>query len=651
MSVLFASVLTIAVAVFALPAFFGDKTEAIIAADLEKTDGLPVVGSFEKLKLLLEKESNMRGYAEGEIAIAVMESASNPSSGSADRAANISTTNVQVQGVDEADIVKTDGTYLYQTTDDEIRIARIFPAGEMSVLSRISYANGTFRPQEMYVDEKWMVVIGHSNQTIADTGHSKSTSARRIAEPTYVHYQIVTAMVYDITDKQQPRLVRELELEGDYLSSRKIGSNLYLVTNSFINTHRVLEQNEEVLPIYRDKAKGDDYLTVPYSDIHYFPENPSSNYLLVAGVDLNDADKKPEVKAYLGAGDSMYASHDNLYVTVTKRMYRIMERPILPFSTSAPADEEETTTTVYRFALGHGTLSYTGKGVVPGRILNQFSMDEHDGYFRIATTTGNMWRTDEGTSKNNLYTLDQNLNISGKLEGIAPGEKIYSVRFMGDRAYMVTFRTVDPLFVIDLKKPEAPSILGQLKIPGYSDYLHPYDENHLIGFGKEAIAEKDVAYYQGMKVALFDVSDVSNPVEKFVTVIGDRGTDSELLHNHKALLFSKENNLLAFPVTVTKLSELQKAKNQVGEYGSFQFQGAYIYNLDLQRGFQLASTVTHLSPEEIRKAGDAWYQSENNVRRILLLDDTLYTVSDSMVKAQQLSNHQPLGTLVLTNSR
>ena len=635
-----ASVLTVAAVPFLLPVPNGDSAERIASTNEDRTEGLPVVGSFARLQKLLEKEWLLMKNTRGEMAVAEMEAA--PASGAAKDAADYSTTNLQVQGVDEADIVKTDGTYLYQTTDREIRIARLFPASEMEVVSRITYDQGTFHPQEMYVDEKRMVVIGH-----AFAASPAASDAAKSIGNSYDNLHTVKVLVYDIANKEQPRLLRELDVEGNYLSSRKIGSSFYLVANRYIDTYRILEEGEEASPVYRDLAQGDRFRTIPYEEIRYFPENPTPQYLLVAGIDLDDPADALDVNVYLGGGENLYASAENLYVAVTHAAYAPAEVEIAPLPPSRPPVEDKAETVLYRFALNNGKLSYSGKGSVPGRILNQFSMDEDDGHVRIATTTGNTWRTDEGTSRNNLYVLDDDLKIHGKLEGIAPKEKIYSVRFMGDRAYMVTFRTVDPLFVIDLQKPEAPKVLGQLKIPGYSNYLHPYDENHLIGFGKEAVAEKEMAFYQGMKIALFDVSDVANPVEKFNTVIGDRGTDSELLSNHKALLFSKEKNLLAFPVTVMKLSEAQKAKNMSQEYGSFHFQGAYIYQIDLEKGFTLASTVTHLDPEDIRRAGSEWYQSEKNVRRILTIGDTLYTVSDSMVKAQQLSTHQPLATLKL----
>jgi uncharacterized secreted protein with C-terminal beta-propeller domain len=326
-----------------------------------------------------------------------------------------------------------------------------------------------------------------------------------------------------------------------------------------------------------------------------------------------------------------------LYVAVTnqkaptfREKVGMMIAPSLP--SSVPADTE-----IYRFAMKDGAVTYTGRGSVPGKILNQFSMDEYKGHVRIATTSGDMWRTDEHTSKNNVYILNDRLAITGKLEGIAPGERIYSARFLGDRAYLVTFRKVDPLFVLDLKQPTAPRILGALKIPGYSDYLHPYDENHIIGFGKDTIAEKDTAYYQGMKVALFDVTNVAKPVEMFKTIIGDRGTDSELLRNHKALLFSKEKQLLSFPVTIMQHHQSPTGPKAGWEYGTFAFQGALVYRLDLQTGFTLRGRITHLSEEDKKQAGNGWYESDKNVERILYIGDTLYTVSKGYVQAHRLT--------------
>jgi uncharacterized secreted protein with C-terminal beta-propeller domain len=364
----------------------------------------------------------------------------------------------------------------------------------------------------------------------------------------------------------------------------------------------------------------------------------------------------------LGSGESIYASAENLYVAVTRHNIISPEAPgPIIYDSAAPkkpavkvSDRE---TFIYRFALNNGKLDYTGKGQVPGSILNQFSMDESKGYFRIATTKGDLWGEGENTSKNNLYVLDTEMSVCGSLEDIAPGEKIYSTRFMGDRAYMVTFKKVDPLFVIDLKDAKNPKILGALKIPGYSDYLHPYDENHIIGFGKDTIELSNegwgkigstTAYYQGMKIALFDVTDVNNPKEKFKELIGDRGTDSELLRDHKALLFSKEKNLMAFPVTVMEIKDRQNiTAGNMPAYGSFAFQGAYVYNIDLVEGFKLKARISHISEEEYSKSGDRWYDSTKNVARIIYIGNDIYTISKGMIKANGISDMKEKGSLLI----
>lgn len=297
------------------------------------------------------------------------------------------------------------------------------------------------------------------------------------------------------------------------------------------------------VPLYRDSTvHGESSRPVDLNKMIYDPEVVRANYLMVAGVDLERPEQEMDVTAFLGAGRTVYASSRHLYTAVTEY--------------EAGKPDAAARTKIYKFALRDGKVVLTEEGEVPGRILNQFSMDEHDGWFRLATTTGEMWREDEHISKNHLYVLDSSLRIKGKVEDMAPGERIYSVRFMGDRAYVVTYRNVDPLFVIDLADPENPHILGKLKIPGYSDYLHPYDENHLIGFGKETVVveQKDAegniigenALVQGMKISFFDITDVENPKEKFTEIIGDRGTESELLSNHKALLFDRDKTCWRF---------------------------------------------------------------------------------------------------------
>jgi inhibitor of cysteine peptidase len=245
-----------------------------------------------------------------------------------------------------------------------------------------------------------------------------------------------------------------------------------------------------------------------------------------------------------------------------------------------------------------------------------------------------------------LYTLDESMQTIGRLEKLAPGERIYSVRFMGGRAYLVTFRQVDPLFAVDVSDPRSPQVLGALKIPGYSDYLHPYDATHLIGFGKETVQDdkSGAVLYQGMKVSLFDVTDVANPIELFKTSIGYRGTESDLLHDHKALLFSREKGLLAFTVAVREV-EAKDGYKDPHQYGALTFQGAYVYHVDLKDGFRLRGRITHLTALDRLKAGYDSYDPAYMVKRALYIGDTLYTVSDGAVKANDLATLGELGEL------
>lgn len=654
---------------------------------IDKLQDLPIVGSYDNMQTIAKNIQSQYGQVFDQSGlsvttdIAVMESSTAKSAAPAAPVAaeskaqaagdssstDYSKTNVQVEGVDEADIVKTDGTYLYQVNRNRVIVAAVNPADQMRVTSSLDFKEQSFTPQELYVDDRYLIVIG-SSYTDSPVGvhpmpmPMDQPMVKRIM-PIRYGKEYTKALVYDITDKTKLKAVREVELEGHYMSSRKIGSALYLTTNKYMNHYTILQEkadNADLLPAYRDTATNNEYQTINYDNIRYFPDSVEMNYMLIAGFDLELPNKPASVSAYLGSGQNLYASDKNLYVTVTRYQWQPHIRDTAVSSTDnakiAPTPVvADNKSVIYKFRLDQGTPRYLGQGEVPGTILNQFSLDEHESYLRIATTTGEVWRTDEHTSKNHIYVLDEALKVTGKIENIAPGEKIYSARFMGKRAYMVTFRTVDPLFAIDLSNPNEPKILGKLKIPGYSDYLHPYDENHLIGFGKDAIevSQKNMgnaetmAYYQGMKIALFDVTDVSNPIEKFKESIGDRGTHSELLNNHKALLFSKEKNLLSFPVTVMEVQQPNSEMNGIPAYGEFAFQGAYVYQLDVQKGFNLRGKITHLQDEDYTKSGKGWYNSDLNIQRILYIDDTLYTLSPGKIKANALTNLQEQGSLII----
>jgi uncharacterized secreted protein with C-terminal beta-propeller domain len=236
----------------------------------------------------------------------------------------------------------------------------------------------------------------------------------------------------------------------------------------------------------------------------------------------------------------------------------------------------------------------------------------------------------------------------GKLEGLAPREDIYSARFAGDRCYVVTFKKVDPLFVIDLANPTNPHVLGKLKIPGFSNYLHPYDENHVIGLGKEATESEsgDFAWYQGLKISLFDVTDVTNPREIAKIEVGDRGTDSPALSDPHAFLFSLERNLLIIPILEAKIDSSNYGGNPPDNaYGDYVYQGAYVFKISLE-GITLLGRVTHLKEGELMKSG-YYMESDNMITRSLYIGDYLYTISSTMIKISNLTNLKEVNVVIL----
>ena len=272
----------------------------------------------------------------------------------------------------------------------------------------------------------------------------------------------------------------------------------------------------------------------------------------------------------------------------------------------------------------NGKINFKAEANIEGAINNQFSMDEKDDYFRIATTIGKTYNMDDSTS-NSLYILDDKLQEVGRLDGIAKGEKIYSVRYVGNRAYVVTFKEIDPLFVIDLSDVRNPKILGELKIPGYSTYLHPYDETHLIGFGydtKPNYSDTGVVN-DGLKMSMFDISDFNNPKEMFTVKIGKQGTQSPLANNHKALLFSKEKNLIAFPISIYE--------NGKREYK------AQIYDIDLNKGFTLKGEINH-NVNDVTDTIKYYSNYKLNIERIIYSNDVFYTLSKGLIKASDMNS-------------
>jgi len=573
-----------------------------------------------------------------------------------------SKTNIQVEGVDEADIVKTDGEYIYIVSGGNITIVKAYPPEEAKVLSKISlnggiagiFINGdklaVFETEYgIYPLYEGEVVYDSSssseavNESTADDEAPSSSEPRnestteeppRVPAPIVYEPPTTSIKVYDISNKENPVLKRDFSVDGNYFSSRMIGDYVYVVATQYT----FFIETDVFLPRVHSDNETD---VIPANDIYYYNFSDTSySFTTIVALNIkNDAQEPTHETILLGGTSAIYVSQNNIYLTFTDYTWQ---------------ENETTKTTIQRIKINKQAIKFAAQGEVPGYVLNQFSMDEHNGYFRIATTTNNFnWRTfaEEATSKNNVYVLDMNLNVVGKLEDLAPGEQIYSARFMGDRCYVVTFRNIDPLFVIDLKDPTAPTVLGQLKVTGYSGYLHPYDENHIIGIGKETDydAKKDFSWYQGVKISLFDVSDVSNPVELAKYEIGDRGTDSPVLWDHKALLFDKARNLLVIPVMEAKIDP-----NQYDEeipdwaYGEPVWQGAYVFDISLD-GLELRGRITHIDDNtDLLKRGYYYFGSDYSVQRSLYIDDVLYTISSMKVKMNSLETLAEINAVELS---
>ena len=514
---------------------------------------------------------------------------------STQESSNYSKTNIQVEDVDEADIVKTDGKYIYYVVGKKIIIADISKKDELSQISEIDFSTEKYTPSELYINKNKLIILGNENEYSYDTG---------------ITVKETTDSVYDLSNIEDPTKERTIEIEGNYVSSRMIDNNIYFIGNKSVYTNNIAKyeindlDEDTYKPMYRDTLSSNSEKLIDYDKIYYFDNIESLNYLTLAGFSL-DNKKEADIQTFLGAGEDVYSSNQNMYIAKQKNVYDADTHKSLGYDTK-----------ILKFNLNNGKIKFKAEADVTGGINNQFSMDENNGYFRIATTVGiSSWDIDNDSSSNSLYILDENLKEVGKVEGIAKGEKIYSVRYVGNKAYVVTFKTMDPLFVIDLSDVKKPKILGELKIPGYSTYLHPYDETHLIGFGydtKENSSE-DGYVQNGLKMSMFDITNLNNPKEMFTVKIGENGTTSPLTEDHKALLFSKEKNIIAFPVN--------SYKN--GKYVS----KAQIYKIDLNKGFILQGEIQN---SEVSSKN---YSYQKTIERIIYSNDVYYTLSKNLIKA------------------
>ena len=414
-----------------------------------------------------------------------------------------SQTNLQEVGVDEGDIVKTDGNYIYALYGSTVRIIKA--EGEnLEKISEISLPERDEEVHEMYLDGNVLNLIATGNEASID---EQEEDVYFIDRKSYTR-----VYTYDIHEKETPKLSGYTEQEGYYKTSRKNGDMLYVFT--------------EYTPIIKDTQESSTIMprvsggVMPLEDI-YLPEYADqAGYLVIASVDVKQPEKVVDHKAIVSAADRFYVSTENIY------------------GISSHYENGRDYTQILKFSYRDGKIKPAAAGDIRGYLNDTFSMNEHEGYLRVVATD---WNNDEELT--NLYVLDENLDVYGKIENLAPGESIRSARFLGDIGYFVTFRDTDPLFSVDLSSPKEPKILGELKVTGFSAYLHFYGENKLLGIGNEV--DPETGEYKGIKVSMFDISDPSDVKEIDKYVLKDN-YHCPGIYNYKAIMINPEKNIFGF---------------------------------------------------------------------------------------------------------
>lgn len=424
-------------------------------------------------------------------------------------------TNIQVEGIDEADIIKNDGRYLYivssgMHTDTRLKIV---DTETMSLLYdefiKGEKEDETLGIYDIYVNGDTLVAVC----TKADKAEGKYVYFDTFVSHGYNPWRCDTVnVVFDISDRSNPKEIRRVSQNGRMVSTRMNGSILYTVTYYTVYND-TLEEN--YMPKVNEEFIGCDC-------IYIYDEN-STAYTVVTAFDTNDKNSEVGKVSVLASGAEVYCTSDTLYVG----MYDYKNN--------------ETKTNIFAFALDGTDVTYKSSGAVKGSFLNQFSFDEYEGCLRVATNYYD-YKTDKDISS--LYVLNKDLQLIGKLENIADDEQIKSVRFMGEAGYIVTFRNTDPLFTLDLADPTSPKILGEIKLPGYSAYLHPIGDGYMVGIGYDG--DEESAKFDTVKISVFDVTDPVNPKETDTFVIKNAETDVN--SNPKAFISSKSMGFIGIPV-------------------------------------------------------------------------------------------------------
>ena len=587
-----------------------------------------------------------------------------------------SDTNVQEQGVDEADIVKTDGERLFVLAGGHLMLFDPDVLAQTHELFRYD-VEGT--PLEMYLYEDTVLVFSViSSKSLPDTIWPQVPRTELV-------YSIFKFTLLDVSDSSEPVLLREAYVEGDYVNSRRIDGSTRIVIYSqpqaadldtWVNwddycdwytgecDDEAMEQAwEDLEKENSDKINNTDledwlprYYEIVYQDgqelhneqmlveceNHFRPLAPKGNGLLtVMTVVLEDPmSKQPDIGLIADRG-IVYASTEALYVAEDQDV-------MWDWDGFASDSTPSSTSDIHKFNISTNPQQaiYQGSGAVNGYVLNQFSMSENNGYLRIATTSG-FWMEN---LTNAVYILSESngvLNIVGSLTGIAPGEDIYAARFIGDRGFLVTFEQTDPLFTMNLADPTQPLMVGELEVPGYSTYLHPMGDNHLLAIG---VTGEDFGLTGGINLAIFDVSDFANPVMAHNFAIGENwSASSEAQYDHKAFLYYEPMDLLAIPVFKWGYyygydddddDDSNWPEDKSGKQSSEDYSGIYAFRCTTSSGFEQLFDAEHTDFEGEPTTGYApeipW------AKRSVVIGNYLYTLSDLGLLVTDLTTYEDI---------
>ncbi len=584
---------------------------------------------------LLGKMGSQNGYfdwfgSKNTVEDSALDGAGGEDQMSGDGTTDFSDTNLQVAGVQEADIINTDGEYIYALSAEYLYIVKA-EQGTLTLVSKIHHLsedeNGRSSFFEMYISGDKLIALKQNNQYILyDDLFSGEKSNDVVApdeagsgtEPVPMDIMPifptdsgnVTAVIFDISDPSNPTKISQLGQKGGYVSSRMVDNYLYLITNYYVYPAAMEKQDiSSYIPTTAKEGEGEQ--PVKPEDIYIAPNPETSSYVTISGIDIENSGDFVSTKAILGSASNVYASLDNLYVTnydsVTEDGYY------------------KDKTAIIKFGIAEGNVKQLASGSVYGTIINQFSMDEYNGFFRIATTQSQYKAfsdgdttgisTDGGGSSSALYVLNDNLKVVGQIEGLAKGEQIYSVRFDGETGYVVTFKQTDPLFAIDLSMPSNPRVLSALKIPGFSEYMQPFGDGLFFGLGKEASEDGEVT---GLKISMFDISDKTDVKEINKTVLTGNYTWTEASWNHKSILVAPERGLIGF-----------------ASYDSY-----FVYQYVKDKGFTLLNQLK-LGTSEVEMG---FYYG---TMRGLYIDNNMYVFTGSEIVSMDMDNYNTIDRLKL----